>query len=202
MSFLSVSYFSYFQPCFTTMFFFFIFIFSSPSLYFVFRSLSLSTLYLFHPVHWMLSKQNVLLQDYKTYQDKQTPALRQLQMKANLYTINKRRTSVNLPLRPAYFSAPPLFSLSILCLSPTTTHTHPPTHPPLSCVLPISDLAVLLGWAQRQGKLTDASIIHRSPILSLALSLSLSLSLSLFLSLSCFLSSLLSLFSSVQNPLY
>lgn len=47
----------------------------------------------------------------------------------------------------------------------------PPPPPPSACVLPISVLAVLLGRAQRQGKLTDASIIHRSPPLSRCLSL-------------------------------
>lgn len=98
--------------------------------------------------------------------NKQTTALRQLQMKANLYTINKRRSSFNLPVRPAHCSPPPFFSTSILV----------PLLPP-SRVLPISVLAVLLGWAQRQGKLTDASIIHRSPLLSLSLSVFLRLSL-------------------------
>lgn len=98
--------------------------------------------------------------------NKQTTALRQLQMKANLYTINKRRSSFNLPMRPAHCSPPPFFS---------TSSTHPLLPP--SRVLPISVLAVLLGWAQRQGKLTDALIIHRSPFLSLPLSVILWLSL-------------------------
>lgn len=98
--------------------------------------------------------------------NKQTTALRQLQMKANLYTINKRRSSFNLPVRPACCSPPPFLSTSILCLSSSTHPLLPPSR-----VLPISVLAVLLGWAQRQGKLTDASIIHRSPLLSLSLCL-------------------------------
>lgn len=103
--------------------------------------------------------------------NKQTTTLRQLQMKANLYTINKRRSSFNLPVRPAHCSPPPFLSSSILCFS----YTHPllPPYP----VLPISVLAVLLGRAQRQGKLTDASIIHRSPLLSPSLSVFLWLSL-------------------------
>lgn len=93
--------------------------------------------------------------------NKQTTTLRQLQMKANLCTINKRRSSFNLPVRPAHCSPPPFLSSSIPCVS----YTHPLLPPPYP-VLPISVLAVLLGRAQRQGKLTDASIIHRSPLLS------------------------------------
>ncbi len=98
--------------------------------------------------------------------NKQTTALRQLQMKANLYTINKRRSSFNLPVRPAHCSPPPFLSTSILLHLLLLHLLLPPTR-----VLPISVLAVLLGWAQRQGKLTDASIIHRSPLLSLSLCL-------------------------------
>lgn len=91
--------------------------------------------------------------------NKQTTALRQPQMKADLYPINKRRRSFNLPVSGT--------------LPQHSFHLHPPTHPltPPS-LLPISALAVLLGWAQRQGKPTDASIIHRSalpsPLLCLA----------------------------------
>lgn len=89
-------------------------------------------------------------------QNKQTTALTQLQMKANLYAINKRRSSFNLPVRPAHCSPPPFLYLLL-----QSTHS---SHPP--CVLPyLSPCCVLLGWAQRQGKLTDASIIHRSPLL-------------------------------------
>lgn len=90
--------------------------------------------------------------------NKQTTALRQLQMKANLYTINSRRSSFNLPLRPAHCSPPPLA-------------TSPPFTPPSPVGAPyLRPALVLLGWAQRQGKLTDASIIHRSPLLSFSLS--------------------------------
>lgn len=96
--------------------------------------------------------------------NKQTTALRQLQMKANLYAINKRRSSFNLPVRPARCSTPP-------SLPPSSASSPSPTPSPPARVLPISVLAVLLGRAQRQGKLTDASIIHRSPLLSLFLSL-------------------------------
>lgn len=101
--------------------------------------------------------------------NKQTPALRQLQMRANLYTINKRRSSFNLPLHLALCSPPPFFL-------PSSSASSLLPNPPF-CVLPISVLAALLGWAQRQGKLTDASIIHRSPLLSLSLSVCVCLSL-------------------------
>lgn len=81
--------------------------------------------------------------------NKQTTALRQPQMKADLYPINKRRRSFNLPVS------------GTLPQHSSFTSTHPPTPPSL---LPISALAVLLGWAQRQGKPTDSSIIHRSAL--------------------------------------
>lgn len=96
--------------------------------------------------------------------NKQTTALRQPQMKANLYAINKRRSSFNLLVCPARCSTPP-------SLPPSSASPSPPTPSPPARVLPISVLAVLLGRAQRQGKLTDASIIHRSPLLSLFFSL-------------------------------
>lgn len=101
--------------------------------------------------------------------NKQT-AQRRPQMKANLYTINRGRSSFNLPMRPARCcSTPPPSFTSVLCLfCPPRFPSAPRLLPPLACVLPISALAVLLGWAQRQGKLTDASIIHRSPPLSLS----------------------------------
>lgn len=91
--------------------------------------------------------------------NKQTTALRQPQMKADLYPIDKRRSSFNLPVCPARCRStpPPL----------TSTHSSLP-------LLPISALAVLLGWAQRQGKPTDASIIRRSALLSLLLCLAFS----------------------------
>lgn len=74
----------------------------------------------------------------------------------------------------------PLISLRVLHaaaaalpppLPPSSASPVPPPLPSSACVLPILVLAVLLGRAQRQGKLTDASIIHRSPPLSLCLPL-------------------------------
>lgn len=110
------------------------------------------------------------VQDHKPYQCKQTTALRQPQMKANLYAINRGRSSFNLRVRPACCccccSTPPCSFTAVLCLFCPLLFL-----PFLACVLTISVLTVLLGRAQRQGKLTDASIIHRSPPLSLCLSL-------------------------------
>lgn len=89
--------------------------------------------------------------------NKQTTALRQLQMKANLYTINKRRSAFNLPVRPAHCSPPPFLSSS----SSSSHSSHPP-----ACSL--SQSLLLCCWAGLKGreKRTDASIIHRSPRLS------------------------------------
>lgn len=99
--------------------------------------------------------------------NKQT-ALRQPQMKANLYAINRGRSSFNLPVRPARCccSTPPPLPPSSASPAPSLSSSSL-----TAFVLPISVLTALLGWAQRQGKLTDASIIHRSPPLSLCLSL-------------------------------
>lgn len=83
--------------------------------------------------------------------NKQTTALRQLQMKANLYTINRRRSSFNLTHTAALLPSP--------CLSS-------------SCSLSASSPCCWAGL-KGKGKLTDASIIHRSPLLSLFLSLAL-----------------------------
>lgn len=82
--------------------------------------------------------------------NKQTTALRQLQMKANLYTINRRRSSFNLAHTAVLLPSPRLSS----CV----------------CSLSASSLCCWAGL-KGKGKLTDASIIHRSPLLSLSLSL-------------------------------
>lgn len=78
--------------------------------------------------------------------NKQTTALRQQQMRANLYTINKRRSSFNHPLHPAHCSPPPLFFF--ICLS---SSNHPPTPPalPFACSLSQSSPCC---WAGLKGK--------------------------------------------------
>lgn len=50
--------------------------------------------------------------------NKQTTALRQPQMKANLYAINRGRSSFNLPVHPAHCccSTPPPFFTAVLCI--------------------------------------------------------------------------------------
>lgn len=58
--------------------------------------------------------------------NKQTTALRQPQMKANLYAINKRRSSFNLPVCPARCSTPPSSPPSSASPSPPTYSSHPP----------------------------------------------------------------------------
>lgn len=86
-------------------------------------------------VPWMLSKTQCSLCKITRLikANKQTTALTQLQMKANLYTINKRRSSFNLPVRPAHCSPPPFLSSS---------STHPPTPPTLPCAPYLSPCCV------------------------------------------------------------
>lgn len=85
--------------------------------------------------------------------NKQTTALRQPQMKANLYAINRGRSSFNLPARPARCRCstpppPPSFT-AVLCLScPPPRLPLPPPRPPacsLSQSLPCC-------WAGLKGK--------------------------------------------------
>lgn len=91
--------------------------------------------------------------------NKQTTALRQLQMKANLYTINKRRSSFNLPMRPAHCSPPPFFS---------TSSTHPLLHPPV-CSLSQSLLCCWAGLKDKENWLTHWLFIDHPFFLSLYL---------------------------------
>lgn len=81
--------------------------------------------------------------------NKQTTALRQPQMKANLYAINKRRSSFNLPVRPARCNTPPSLPPSSASLpSPTPSYLPPPPLLP-ACSLSQS---LLCCWAGLKGK--------------------------------------------------
>lgn len=81
--------------------------------------------------------------------NKQTTALRQPQMKANLYAINKRRSSFNLPVHPARCSTPPSLPPSSASPPPPTLSYYP--SPPL---LPACSLSQSLPccWAGLKGK--------------------------------------------------
>lgn len=90
--------------------------------------------------------------------NKQTTAIRQLQMKANLYTINRRRSSFNLPLCPgrcsplSFFILP--FSLHPLPAYSSVHPLYPPTGPSIapppffspSCVAGLGSKARETDW--------------------------------------------------------
>lgn len=98
--------------------------------------------------------------------NKQTTALRQLQMKANLYTINKRRSSFNLPVCPACCSTPPFLPPSSASPPPPTYSSHPPV-----CSLSQSLLCCWAGLKGKENWLTHRLFIDHPFFLSLSLCL-------------------------------
>lgn len=95
--------------------------------------------------------------------NKQTTALRQLQMKANLYTINKRRSSFNLPVCPACCSTPPFLPPSSASPPPPTYSSHPPV-----CSLSQSLLCCWAGLKGKENWLTHRLFIDHPFFLSLS----------------------------------